>query len=196
MSAGKQLAYTAVRAPFAGVISARDVSAGDVVQPGGMLFSVVDPSVLQLQAAVPAEQLGVGAGRAAGDVFTQWLWRPAVRGDGDAHQSRRGPEHAASAAVYHHSESQQLTRRRAVRERACGDRQRARAAGAGGGDRRAEPPARGGAAGEGACRAGGRDPGAARQPDQSGADHGRRERRGHAAASDPRRRSAPGRACA
>lgn len=59
VSAGKQLAYTAVRAPFAGVISARGVSAGDVVQPGGMLFSVVDPSVLQLQAAVPAEQLGV-----------------------------------------------------------------------------------------------------------------------------------------
>jgi membrane fusion protein, multidrug efflux system len=59
VSAGKQLAYTAVRAPFAGVISARSVSAGDVVQPGAMLFSVVDPSVLQLQAAVPAEQLGV-----------------------------------------------------------------------------------------------------------------------------------------
>jgi RND family efflux transporter MFP subunit len=59
VSAGKQLAYTAVRAPFSGVISARGVSAGDVVQPGGMLFSVVDPSVLQLQAAVPAEQLGV-----------------------------------------------------------------------------------------------------------------------------------------
>jgi RND family efflux transporter MFP subunit len=59
VSAGKQLAYTAVRAPFAGVISARNVSAGDVVQPGAMLFAVVDPSVLQLQAAVPAEQLGV-----------------------------------------------------------------------------------------------------------------------------------------
>jgi RND family efflux transporter MFP subunit len=59
VSAGKQLAYTEVRAPFAGVISARSVSAGDVVQPGAMLFSVVDPSVLQLQAAVPAEQLGV-----------------------------------------------------------------------------------------------------------------------------------------
>jgi RND family efflux transporter MFP subunit len=59
VSAGKQLAYTAVRAPFAGVISARSVSAGDIVQPGGMLFAVVDPSVLQLQAAVPAEQLGV-----------------------------------------------------------------------------------------------------------------------------------------
>lgn len=59
VSAGKQLDYTGVRAPFAGVVSARSVSAGDVVQPGAMLFSVVDPSVLQLQAAVPAEQLSV-----------------------------------------------------------------------------------------------------------------------------------------
>jgi RND family efflux transporter MFP subunit len=59
VSAGKQLDYTGVRAPFGGVVSARSVSAGDVVQPGAMLFSVVDPSVLQLQAAVPAEQLGV-----------------------------------------------------------------------------------------------------------------------------------------
>lgn len=56
-SAQKQLAYTEARAPFAGVVSERDVSAGDVVQPGSPLFSVVDPSRLQLQAAVPAEQI-------------------------------------------------------------------------------------------------------------------------------------------
>jgi len=58
VSAGKQLDYTAVRAPFGGVVAARGVSDGDVVQPGTLLYSVVDPSVLQLQAAVPAEQLG------------------------------------------------------------------------------------------------------------------------------------------
>ena len=57
VSAEKQLAYTVIRAPFAGVIAERDVSAGDIVQPGSMLFRVVDPSVLQLQAAVPAEQI-------------------------------------------------------------------------------------------------------------------------------------------
>jgi membrane fusion protein (multidrug efflux system) len=56
-SAQKQLAYTEVRAPFAGIVSERDVSAGDVVQPGSALFSVVDPSRLQLQAAVPADQI-------------------------------------------------------------------------------------------------------------------------------------------
>jgi RND family efflux transporter MFP subunit len=56
--AGKQLAYTAVTAPFSGVVSERPVSAGDVVQPGTALYTVVDPSSLQLEAAIPAEQLG------------------------------------------------------------------------------------------------------------------------------------------
>jgi len=55
--AEKQLGYTSVTAPFAGVVSERPVSAGDVVQPGTALYTVVDPSSLQLEAAVPAEQL-------------------------------------------------------------------------------------------------------------------------------------------
>jgi RND family efflux transporter MFP subunit len=57
VTAEKQLAYSVVRAPFAGVVGERDVSAGDIVQPGGLLFTVVDPSELQLQASVPAEQI-------------------------------------------------------------------------------------------------------------------------------------------
>ena len=57
VTAEKQLAYTVVRAPFAGVVADRDVSAGDVVQVGTLLFTVVDPSRLQLQAAVPADQI-------------------------------------------------------------------------------------------------------------------------------------------
>jgi len=57
VAAEKQLAYTVVRAPFAGVVAERDISAGDVVQPGTMLYTVVDPSQLQLQAEVPAEQI-------------------------------------------------------------------------------------------------------------------------------------------
>jgi len=36
----QQLASADVRAPFAGVVSARDVSAGDVIQPGMPLYSV------------------------------------------------------------------------------------------------------------------------------------------------------------
>jgi len=55
--AEQQLARTLVKAPFSGIVSAHQVSAGDVVQPGSPLFQVVDPSSLRLEAAVPAEQL-------------------------------------------------------------------------------------------------------------------------------------------
>jgi membrane fusion protein (multidrug efflux system) len=55
--AEKQLGYTSITAPFAGIVSERPVSAGDVVQPGTALYTVVDPSSLQLEAAVSAEQL-------------------------------------------------------------------------------------------------------------------------------------------
>jgi RND family efflux transporter MFP subunit len=53
----QQLASADVRAPFAGVVSARDVSAGDVIQPGMPLYSVVDPTVMQLEASVPADRI-------------------------------------------------------------------------------------------------------------------------------------------
>ena len=57
VSAQEQLAKTTIRAPFAGVVSEREVSAGDVVQPGALLYTVVDPSSMQLEATVPADQL-------------------------------------------------------------------------------------------------------------------------------------------
>jgi membrane fusion protein, multidrug efflux system len=57
VTAEKQLAYTIVRSPFDGVVAERGVSAGDIVQQGALLYSVVDPSQLQLQASVPAEQI-------------------------------------------------------------------------------------------------------------------------------------------
>lgn len=59
MNANSQnlLAKTVLRAPFAGVISARPVNAGDVVSPGNAVFTVVDPTTLRLQASVPAEAL-------------------------------------------------------------------------------------------------------------------------------------------
>jgi membrane fusion protein, multidrug efflux system len=56
-SAQSQLAKTQLRAPFAGVISARQVNAGDVVSPGKEVFTVVDPTTLRLEASVPAEAL-------------------------------------------------------------------------------------------------------------------------------------------
>jgi RND family efflux transporter MFP subunit len=55
--ARKQLGKTELRAPINGVVAERGVSAGDVVQPGMALFSVVDPTSMQLEASVPSEQL-------------------------------------------------------------------------------------------------------------------------------------------
>jgi RND family efflux transporter MFP subunit len=56
-NADKQLSKTNVAAPFAGIVSARAVSAGDVVQPGGALYTIVNPSTMRLEASVPADQL-------------------------------------------------------------------------------------------------------------------------------------------
>ncbi|HEU4629589.1 MAG TPA: efflux RND transporter periplasmic adaptor subunit [Gemmatimonadaceae bacterium] len=56
-SAEQALASTRVTAPFAGVVSDRAVSAGDVVTPGAELFTVVDPSSMRYEASVPAEAL-------------------------------------------------------------------------------------------------------------------------------------------
>jgi RND family efflux transporter MFP subunit len=62
-AAAKQLEDTRVRAPFDGVVSDRHVDAGDVVQVGAELYTIVDPRRLRLEASVPAgeiERLKVG----------------------------------------------------------------------------------------------------------------------------------------
>ena len=56
-TAQKQVGNTVITAPITGVVSDRPISAGDVVQPGALLFSVVDPSSMRLEGSVPAEQL-------------------------------------------------------------------------------------------------------------------------------------------
>lgn len=56
--ADRNLRNTQIRSPFAGVVSERNVSAGDVVAPGTALFTVVDPTSLRLEASVPAEAIG------------------------------------------------------------------------------------------------------------------------------------------
>ncbi|HTD84413.1 MAG TPA: efflux RND transporter periplasmic adaptor subunit [Gemmatimonadaceae bacterium] len=58
-TAQKQFRSTTVASPFAGIVSERPVSAGDVVQPGSALFTVVDPSSMRLEASVPADQLSL-----------------------------------------------------------------------------------------------------------------------------------------
>ena len=55
--AREQLSNAEVRAPFDGIISTRQVSAGDVVQPGGALFTILDPTSMRLEGSIPADQL-------------------------------------------------------------------------------------------------------------------------------------------
>lgn len=56
-TARKQVGNTVITAPISGIVSERPISAGDVVQTGALLFTVVDPSSMRLEGAVPAEQL-------------------------------------------------------------------------------------------------------------------------------------------
>src|SRR5262249_381315 len=56
-NAQKQQDKTQIAAPFSGVVSARQVSAGDVVQPGGALYTIVNPATMRLEASVPADAL-------------------------------------------------------------------------------------------------------------------------------------------
>jgi RND family efflux transporter MFP subunit len=56
-TAREQLGNTRVIAPFTGVVSDKPVNAGDVVQPGTAIYTIVDPSSLELEASVPAEQI-------------------------------------------------------------------------------------------------------------------------------------------
>jgi len=57
-SAEKQLGKTVLRAPISGIIGDRPVNAGDIVQPGMPLFTVVDPRSLKLEGTLAVEALG------------------------------------------------------------------------------------------------------------------------------------------
>jgi len=57
-SARKQLDDTIIRAPINGIVSRRVVNAGDIVSPGAELVTIIDPSSMRLEAAVPSEALG------------------------------------------------------------------------------------------------------------------------------------------
>lgn len=56
-AAQQQVDKTFIRAPFDGIVSERPVNAGDVVQPGTAMVTVVDPRSMRLEASVPADQL-------------------------------------------------------------------------------------------------------------------------------------------
>jgi RND family efflux transporter MFP subunit len=55
--ATKQVEDAQVRSPFAGAVSIRSVSEGDVVSPGTALFTIVDPTSMRFEASVQASQL-------------------------------------------------------------------------------------------------------------------------------------------
>ena len=56
-TAQRQLGNTSAAAPFAGIVGTRSVNVGDVVSPGTALYTVVDPSSMQLTGSVNADQL-------------------------------------------------------------------------------------------------------------------------------------------
>jgi RND family efflux transporter MFP subunit len=56
-SAERQLGDAVIRAPIGGIVSKKSVNVGDVVSPGTELFTVIDPSSMRLEAAVPSEDL-------------------------------------------------------------------------------------------------------------------------------------------
>jgi RND family efflux transporter MFP subunit len=58
-SAQKNLDNTVIKAPYDGIVSERQVNAGDIVSPGSALFVLVDPTTMRLEGAVPAEQLSL-----------------------------------------------------------------------------------------------------------------------------------------
>lgn len=55
-SAGEMADRTTIRSPISGAISSRGVEAGQPVANGDPLFTVVDPSVLELMGQIPVEQ--------------------------------------------------------------------------------------------------------------------------------------------
>lgn len=58
-TASKNFDNTRISAPFDGIVSQKSVGAGDVVQPGTALFTIVDPSTMRLIASVPSDQLSM-----------------------------------------------------------------------------------------------------------------------------------------
>jgi RND family efflux transporter MFP subunit len=58
VTARQQLERTEVRAPFAGIVSDRKVSAGDTAQVGKELLKVIDPSSQRFEGLVSADSIG------------------------------------------------------------------------------------------------------------------------------------------
>ncbi len=57
VAAREQLGKATIHAPISGVIAQRPANTGDVVTVGTILFVIMDPTRLELQASVPAQEL-------------------------------------------------------------------------------------------------------------------------------------------
>ena len=114
-SARKSLDDLIVKAPIAGIVSKRHVNAGDVVSPGGELYTIIDPSSMRLEASVPSEQ--IAAIQVGGTVSFQVRGYPqrALRGPHRARQPDRRRGDAAGADLRHHPQQAAPPRRRPVR---------------------------------------------------------------------------------
>ncbi len=121
-NAQKQLSKATVVAPFTGVVSARQVSAGDVVQPGGALYTIVNPSTMRLEASVPADQLSAVRVGAPVDFTVNGYPNRAVHGPRHAHQSGRRSDDAPGADHRLAAERERRAGRRPVRRRPRGER--------------------------------------------------------------------------
>jgi RND family efflux transporter MFP subunit len=53
----RELTDTTVVSPITGVISRKHASTGDVVSPGGEIYTIIDPSSMRLEASVPSNEL-------------------------------------------------------------------------------------------------------------------------------------------
>jgi membrane fusion protein (multidrug efflux system) len=56
-AATEQLDAATVRAPLDGVVSRREIGQGDVIAPGALLYEVIDPSSMRLEASVDSARL-------------------------------------------------------------------------------------------------------------------------------------------
>jgi len=58
VSSRAALGDATVRSPMNGIVSRRQVSSGDVVSPGSELYTIIDPSSMQMEARVPSGEIG------------------------------------------------------------------------------------------------------------------------------------------
>ncbi len=86
-SAQKNLDNTTIKAPYDGIVSERQVNAGDIVSPGSPLFTLVDPEHDAPRRRGAGGPAGHGAPRCAGEVHDHRLSGKELHGRDQQHLS-------------------------------------------------------------------------------------------------------------